>query len=87
MAKGIIATVATGSAGRAVFRQVLKTVGAATGVGAVATSTVAATIAGAMTYGLGIAAQEYYRGGRRHSEGELKNIYRAAAQAFRLSNR
>ena len=36
-----------------------------------------------MTYGLGVAAQEYYKSGQQRTGAELVSIYTAAFKSFR----
>lgn len=85
-AKGIISSIATGNIGRGLFRQLIKVVGDATGIGAVASSAIAAGLAGSMTYGLGVAAQEYYKSSKSKSLDELTGTYRAAFKGFSLAD-
>jgi GTP-binding protein Era len=77
-AKGVITSVAAGTVGRGVFRQALKTLGAATGIGAGITAAIAGAVAASMTYGLGRSAQEYYRSGQTKSANQLMDIYKGA---------
>jgi GTPase len=82
-AKGLIITIAAGTVGRSIFRQAMKTVGAITTVGAVATSVAAGGIAAAMTYGLGVSAQEYYKSGNARTINHLASTYKSAFWSYR----
>lgn len=82
-AKGLIVSIAAGTAGRSIFRQAMKAVGALTGAGVVATSVAAGGIAAAMTYALGVSAQEHYKSGNAQSVNHLMTTYRSAFSSYR----
>lgn len=77
-AKAVMTSLAAGSIGRSVFRQAIKTLGAATGIAAGVTAGIAGGVAASMTYGLGIAAQEYYRSGQTKNVDQLVDVYKSA---------
>lgn len=80
----LITNVAAGTVGKAIFRTALKALGWLGGpVGAFMTSTVAGVIAGSMTYGLGKAAQAYYRTGMSKSFEELHHVFVEGAEEYR----
>lgn len=83
----LISSTVTGAVGKSLFRQAIKLMGGflatvTAGMSAVITSAVAAGIAGAMTYGLGWAANAYYKSGMTMDLGEVGDIYTQAFNSY-----
>lgn len=78
----LISSTVTGVVGRSLFRVTLKAIGAFSTVGAVVTSSVAAFVAAAITYGLGWAANAYYKSGQTLSLGAVGEIYKDAFKGY-----
>jgi GTP-binding protein Era len=72
----LIGSTVTGLAGKSLFRNAIKLAGDLLGpLGVVPSSIIAATIAGSMTWGLGWAANAYYKSGMTIDLGEVGEIY------------
>lgn len=74
-----------GFTGRTIFRQIIKLIGGATGVGALPAAVMAAAVAGSMTYGIGIAANEFYKSGMALDASEIQAIFRRAYDSLDLN--
>ena len=78
----LISSTVTGVAGKTLFRNAIKFLGDITVVGAPLSSAVAAGIAGSMTYGLGWAANAYYKSGMTIDLGETGEIYNTTYKEY-----
>lgn len=80
----LITEVAAGQVGKAVFRTILKAAGWLFGPpGAIITSGIAGVVAGAMTYGIGTAAQSWYRSNMTMSMPELRQAFQMGSDKYR----
>lgn len=83
----LISSTITGMVGKTVFRNVIKALGDFMVVGSLATSAVAAIVAGAMTYGLGWAANAYYKSGMSIDLGEVARVYENAYKRYTIEKK
>lgn len=80
----LLSSSVTGVAGKALYRNAAKLIADLLlgPVGMVASSAAAGAIAAAMTWGLGIAANVYYKSGMKMDLGEVSTIYQDAFQSY-----
>jgi len=73
-----------GFLGRSLFRQVIKALGDITIIGAGVTALIGAGVAASMTYGIGIAAKEFYKSGMSLDVTEIQSIFKSAYDSFKF---
>ncbi len=80
----LLSSSVTGFAGKALYRNALKVVADLLlgPVGMVSSSAIAGTIAASMTWGLGVAANVYYKSGMTLDLGEISETYQAAFKSY-----
>jgi len=80
----LLSSSVTGFAGKALYRNALKIIAdfLLGPVGMVSSSAIAGTIAASMTWGLGLAANVYYKSGMSMDLGEVSAIYQTAFKSY-----